>query len=477
LGGLSANARASSGWLATATALRRAYASGELSPVEVMSATLERAATLGATLNAFMTIDADPAMSAADAAASELRDRGIPEDRPLFGIPVSVKDLTATAGLRTTRGSLASADHVPTADAPAVARIRRAGGIVFAKTNTSEAGWKADAGNRLIGPTSNPWDLSRSSGGSSGGAAAAVAAGIGPLGTGTDGAGSIRIPAAFCGVVGFKPTAGLIAYVPASADRLAHLGPLARSVEDAMLLTSVMAGDDDRDPFSVSKAACNLDAEPQVAARIGMSLDLGYGDPSEAAVRATREAGAALAGEGHLVAELEQGIADPYPILETLMAGAEAASYAEGFERVRPVLDPGHVAQIELGRRLTGLELAAAAERRLELNDAVHELMRDVDLLLTPTMPTGPFRLGLDGPAGSAGLSWTSFTYPFNLTGQPAITLPAGFDEDGLPLGIQLVARRFDDALLLAVARAYERARPWSEGYPALWRDLEGDAQ
>jgi len=473
---LSTQARAGSGWLATATALRRAYASGELSPVEVMSATLERASTLGATLNAFMTIDADPALSAAEAAAAELHDHGVPEDRPLFGIPVSVKDLTATAGLRTTRGSLATSDHVPTADAPAVARIRRAGGIVFAKTNTSEAGWKADAGNRLIGPTSNPWDLGRSSGGSSGGAAAAVAAGIGPLATGTDGAGSIRIPAAFCGVVGFKPTAGLIAYVPASADRLAHLGPIARSVEDAVLLTSVMAGADDRDPFSVSIGPCNPGAEPQACTRIGMSINLGYGDPSEAAVRATRAAGAALADQGHVVVELDQGIADPYPILETLMAGAEAASYAEGFERLRPLLDPGHARQIELGRRLTGLELAVAAERRLALNDDVHELMRDVDLLLTPTMPTGPFELGLDGPAGSAGLSWTSFTYPFNLTGQPAITLPAGFDEDGLPLGIQLVARRFDDAVLLSVARSYEHARSWSGGYEALWRDLEGGA-
>jgi aspartyl-tRNA(Asn)/glutamyl-tRNA(Gln) amidotransferase subunit A len=436
-----------------------------------MSATLERAATLGATLNAFMTVDADNAMRAAEAAAAELREHGIPEDRPLFGVPVSVKDLTATAGLRTTRGSLVSAEHVPSADAPAVARIRRAGGIVFAKTNTSEAGWKADAGNRLIGPTSNPWNVSRSSGGSSGGAAAAVAAGIGPIATGTDGAGSIRIPAAFCGVVGFKPTAGLIAYVPASADRLAHLGSLTRSVEDAMLLTSVMAGPDDRDLFSVSKAACNLSAEPKAGARIGISTDLGYGNPSEAAVRATREAGATLRDQGHPVVELEQGIADPYPILETLMAGAEAAGYAEGFEQVRPLLDPGHVEQIELGRRLTGLQLALAAEQRLAFNDAVHELMNDVDVLLTPTMPSGPFALGLDGPDGSAGLSWTSFTYPFNLTGQPAITLPAGFDEDGLPLGIQLVGRRFDDALLLAVARDYELARPWSESYTALWRD------
>jgi aspartyl-tRNA(Asn)/glutamyl-tRNA(Gln) amidotransferase subunit A len=459
--------------LRTASEMLAGYAAGNLSPLDVMEATLARANSIGSALNAFLTVDADGALEAARNAEVELSREGIRPDRPLLGLPVSVKDLTATAGLRTTRGALRLSGHIPTSDAPAVARIRRAGGIVFAKSNTSEAGWKGDAGNRLLGSTANPWGRSRSSGGSSGGAAAAVAAGIGPLATGTDSAGSIRIPAAFCGVVGLKPTHGLVPYVPPSVDRLAHLGPLARSTADAALLLGVIAGMDPRDPSSAPAPpglTQGLDHCPHL--RIGLSTDLGFGQPTAESVATVRSAADSFAQLGHDVVELGSGIADPYPVLDTIWAAAEAG----GYEDLVPHLDqlePGYLRMIQRGRGLSAAALVRAEEARARLCADLESMTSDCDLLLTPTMPDTAFELGQPGPGGVEDLTWSPFTYPFNLTGQPAISLPIAIARDGLPLSIQLVGRRFEDALVLRAAAALEAECEWDAGFPDLWSRME----
>lgn len=467
--------------LATADAaeLRRLYATGEASPVEVLDAVLQRAHALEPVLNAFLTLDDAGGRRAARAAERVVRTRPVEQWPLLLGVPVSVKDLTPTRGLRTTRGSLLLADWMPDFDPPAVERLRAAGAMIFGKTNTSEAGWKGDAGNRLVGPTANPWATDRSSGGSSGGAAAAVASGVGPLATGTDGAGSIRIPAAFCGVVGFKPSLGRVPYVPASADLLAHLGPLARTVADAAALYDTLAGPDPRDLFSLpADAPTTQRLEAVEPLRIAWCADLG----GTRAAPDVREAAAcamlALAEAGHRVEPVELHVEDPYPIVDVLWAGAEAASHRDDLDAVRDRLDPGRVALIERGRALGAADLAHAQAERWRYAEALRQATEAYDVLATPTLPIGPFALGADGPSdlGGAsvdGLAWSPFTYPFNLTGQPAISVPAGHDADGLPVGVQLAGRWREDLTVLRAAAALERASPWAARYRTLWDALE----
>lgn len=458
----------------TALELLSGYGAGELSPVEVTEGVLARAHAVGERLNCFLTIDDDWARAAARDAEHELRSMGVRASRPLLGVPVSVKDLTPTKGLRTTRGSLLLRDWIPDFDPPAIQRLRAAGAILFAKSNTSEGGWKGDAGNRLIGPTANPWSLDRSSGGSSGGAAAAVAAGIGPLATGTDGAGSIRIPASFCGVVGVKPSFGRVPYVPPSADLLAHFGPLARTVADAALLLDVVSGADPRDLFSFDGERVGPDhlEIPPPATRIGFSATLGHSVADPEVEQIARHAVGCLKAAGYIVHELELELEDSYPILDVLIAGAEAASHRDDLDAVCDQLDPGHVRVIERGRSLSAADLTGAQEARLRFAETLRQATSQIDVLIMPTVPITAFELGLDGPSNLgdtpvSGLSWTPFTYPFNLTGQPATTVPAGVTAAGLPVGIQLVGAWRDDLTVLRLAHAYEQLAPWREALHA----------
>lgn len=316
--------------------LRAKFAARLISPVDVMADVLRLADDINSELSAFITIDHEQAMLAARAAQERIARQGDAawQGHPLLGMPVSVKDLIATKNLRTTRGHRGLRDWIPDHDAPAVARLRSAGAIVFGKTNTSECGWSAATVNQLGQPTANPWNRSRSAGGSSGGAAAAVAAGLGVAAIGTDGAGSIRIPASFCGVVGVKPTMGLIPYLPRCSDRLSHVGPLTRTVSDAALLLDVMAGPDVGDPGSAGlrppRAAARL--TPSEGVRIawcptfaGMAADQGV-------LACTEKAAAALAGAGHVVERVTLDVEDPYPALITLLAAAEARSLASAVE-------------------------------------------------------------------------------------------------------------------------------------------------
>lgn len=422
-----------------------------LSVTEHVTGVLAAIAARDGGIGAYLAVAGDAAVRAAEAADAEIAARGADawRDRPLLGLTVSVKDLIQTADLPTTRGSLLP-NARPRADAPAVARLRRAGAIVVGKTTTSEYGWSASTVGRVAPPTRNPWAPDRSAGGSSGGAAAAVAAGLCDAAIGTDGAGSIRIPAAFCGVVGLKPTFGRVPYVPAGADRLAHLGPLTRTVADAAELLAVLAGPDRRDPDSGLVPAGPPGPDRP---RIGWLEFPG----TEPGVRAAGDrARAALVARGARVETLELPFADPYPALLDLLAAAEAAGTDPAAEELA---DPGRRAVVHYGRTLGGAAVARAEETRLALRVRLAAVMGTYDLLAMATVPIEPFAVDAIGPAGATDLRWLSWApaaHPFNLTGQPALSLPVGLTPAGLPAGVQLVGPVGGDALVLATALGLE---------------------
>lgn len=464
--------------------LRALYRDGSLLPSEFVAGTFRLLDRWEPHISAFLTVARERATAEARAADRLLHREGRDawRGRPLLGMPVTVKDLTATAGIRTTRGSLLNVHTVPDRDAPAVARLRAAGAIVVGKTNTSEGGWSAAGTNRLQGPTRNPWDLTRSPGGSSAGAAASVAVGIGVGATGTDGAGSIRVPAAFCGVVGFKPSLGRVPYVPQSAEELSHLGPLTRSVADAAELLSVMAGFDADDPLSFGLSG-EVGADPDAAAdrlprlRIGWIRSLGGPGPDPVIARIARQAIEKLAGRGHHVGEIEPPFEDPYPALVTILAGWEAAALPYDEPGSTALLDQDRLEVVRHGRGLSAAALARAYECRALLRAASLALMTRYDLLAMPTVGIGPFAAERHAPppppgappAGPPGwLAWAPEAYTFNLTGQPAVSVPAGLTPAGLPVGLQLVGPLHQDTRVLAAARQLEQSAPWHHWYPRL---------
>ncbi|MEV6600456.1 amidase family protein [Actinoplanes sp. NPDC051346] len=457
-------------WIDSA-ALHRHYATGDLRPTEYVRGVLDAIAEHDTRLRAFLTVDAEGAMAQAQSAERELRTEGMAalRARPLLGVPVSVKDLTPTRGLRTTRGSRALRDWIPDEDAPAVARLRAAGAIVIGKTNTSEGGWSASTRNRIAESTANPWDRTRTAGGSSGGAAAAVAAGLGVAATGTDGAGSIRIPAALCGVVGFKPTFGRVPYVPLSVERLSHLGPLARSVHDAALLTDVMSGPDPRDPYSLFPGARTA-AEPPAVLRIGWIPEPGGAVSHPDVAARCAAAVAALADLGHEVTELASPFEDPYPALVRILAAVEAAGQPPEQDHLA---DPDRMPVVSHGRGLSAADLLHAEQGRATLVQQMHTCMSRWDLLAMPTVAVPPFDRDRWCPPSASGhdpaaldwLAWAAACHPFNLTGQPAVSVPVGHGSTGLPVGLQLVGVWNRDDLVLHAAGLLETALPWMDSY------------
>lgn len=465
--------------LLTAMELVAAFRSGELSPMEVTRTALERIGRADDKLNAFCLIDGERAL--ADASAAEVRwRRGAPAGI-LDGVPVAIKDVLLTRGWPTLRGSRVTNPSGPwLEDAPAVATLRRCGAVLIGKTTTPEFGWKAVTDSPLTGVTRNPWDPTRTSGGSSGGSAAALAAGMVPLALGTDGGGSIRIPSAFCGVVGLKPTFGRVPAWPASPfGTLAHVGPMARTVGDLALLLDVLTEPDVRDwtalpPPDVSWLAGLDDGVAEL--RVAFSLDLGYVDVDEDVARGVAAAAGVLADLGARVQETDPGFVNPRPIFDALWsAGASSATEALSASTME-CLDPGLVATVNAGRGQTLPEYLAAVHARDELGQRMSAFHADWDLLLTPTVPLGAFAAGRDVPEGSADpgwAGWTPFTFPFNLSQQPAASVPCGFTADGLPIGLQIIGPRYGDALVLRAARAYEAARPQATVAPSVNNDEE----
>ncbi|MCC7366637.1 MAG: amidase [Dehalococcoidia bacterium] len=463
--------------LQAACDIAEAVRTRHISAREAVQAALDRIVAANSALNAFVHLDAEAALRAA-AAVDERVARG-EDPGPLAGVPIGVKDLEDAAGMPTTNGSRAYAGQVAHRDSVQVARLRAAGAIPLGKTNTPEFGYKGFTENQLFGATRNPWNPARTPGGSSGGSAAAVAAGMVPLATGSDGGGSIRIPASFCGIYGIKPTAGRIpmadAHYPHWATHSTR-GPLARTVRDAARYLDIAAGPHPDDLHSLDAPSGGFEAAarggPPRIARIAWSRDLGYAavvaEVADIAEKAARRLAEALGAE---LVPADPGFAEPMPAWLTLGAPGDAALVDSLPQAQRELLEPGYLRMSEAGRQFSAVDVANALQARHRVNRTVNRFLEEYTLLLTPTVAAPPF--AAEGPppmviagrdVGPAG--FIPFTYPFNLTGHPAASLPAGVDGDGMPVGLQVVAPRFADALLLAVSAAYEAACPW-EGPPA----------
>jgi aspartyl-tRNA(Asn)/glutamyl-tRNA(Gln) amidotransferase subunit A len=450
----------------TATELLARYADGSASPVEATRAVLERIEAVNPRLNAFCYIAPDEAMAAA--AASEVRWQRKEPVGPLDGVPTSIKDLVLTKGWPTRRGSrTVDPDQPWDVDAPVTARLREAGAVLIGKTTTPEFGCKGETNSPLTGITRNPWDPTKTTGGSSGGTAAAVAAGLGPLSVGSDGAGSVRIPAAFCGNVGFKPSFGRVPAYPLSPfGTVSHLGPHTMSVDDAALMVNVLKQPDARDwtslPPDDSDYAAGLD-DGIAGLRVAFSPTLGYATVHPEVAAAVATAAQELAALGAIVEPVDPGFDDPLEITTGLWFTGAWTLWNTLTPDQQAVTDPDFAAEAELGARLSNLEVQRLALRRGELGSMMRQFMQRFDLVVTPAVAVPAFEAR---PAGSvpltpeAMLGWTPFSYPFNLTQQPAITVPCGLTADGLPIGLQLVGPMFGDALVLRAARAYEATHP-----------------
>jgi Asp-tRNA(Asn)/Glu-tRNA(Gln) amidotransferase A subunit family amidase len=467
-------------WKLTGLQLARMIASKKIKPTEVMEAILARIEKLNLKINAFCTLALDSAMAEARRADRKAH-RGTARG-PLFGVPVSIKDLIYTKGLRTTFGSRMHEHFIPAQDEVVVERLKAAGAILVGKTNTSEFGYKAVTDSLLWGITRNPWNLEMTPAGSSGGAAAAVASGMGPLAVGSDGGGSIRAPASFCGIFGLKTSRGRIPLYPLLPGwetldrRVAHLGPLTRTVADAALMMDVMAGPDDRDPLSLpeGKTAFRRDLKKGVRTlRIAWSADLGH-VVAEPRVKEAGESAARVFSE--LGARVEEAQLD-FPSLHDafqILFGADSAGAIGGrLEEWRDRLDRGLVSLTEIGLKASAADYVRAVNRTHLLWEKLQPFFEKYDLLLTPTLPVTPFPVGIDWPREVAGqkvhpLNYLAFTYPFNLTGQPAASVPCGWTGDGLPIGLQIVGKRFADITVLRAAAAFEEARPWADRWPEI---------
>jgi aspartyl-tRNA(Asn)/glutamyl-tRNA(Gln) amidotransferase subunit A len=445
------------------------YRRKDLSPVEAVRAALDRIDRHNATVNAYCHVDADGALKSAR--ESEARWMAGTPCGIADGVPVGVKDNVLVAGMPARFGSRLTPADPAMHDAPAVARLREHGAILLGKTTMPEFGWKAVSDSPLTGVTRNPWDTRKTPGGSSGGAVAAVVLGMGDLHVGTDGGGSIRIPASFTGCYGIKPTRGRVPAWPASPlGTLAHVGPLTRCVADAALALTIMAAPDTRDVHAWSSPApdfrIGLD-EGVRGLKIAYSPRLGYArrvDPEVAA--AIADAVRVFEDFGAHVEEADPDIGgDPSAVWAALW-WSSAASILDAYgERSRALADPGLVAGAALGRKTSAVDYIRAQLKRAELHNAFARFFAGHDLLLTPTMPLAAFDAGHvmppEGGWGEAWMDWSPFTYPFNLTQQPAASIPCGMTCAGLPIGLQIVGAIGADALVLRASRAFESVQPF----------------
>jgi len=447
----------------SATDLLDGYRKHQLSPIEVTRAVLDRIEKLNPVLNAFNLVS-DRAME--DAKASEARWLAGQPKGLLDGVPVSIKDIILTRGWPTLRGSKTVDPKGPwNDDAPATARLREHGAVLLGKTTTPEFGWKGVTDSPLTGITRNPWNAKKTPGGSSGGAVAAVAAGMGPLAVGTDGGGSIRIPCSFAGLFGIKPSFGRVPAWPLSPfGTVAHVGPITRTVSDAALMLNVLSLPDARDwhalPFDSRDWRSGLDQGVDDL-RIAFSPDLGYADVDREVADIVRQAVQVFTELGAHVEEKHPGFENPEPIFRThWFAGAAALLAAIPAEK-RKLIDPGLLDVAAEGAKISAAEVMDAQMKRGALGAHMNLFHRDYDLLVTPTLAVAAFDAGVEFPPGKKRwIDWTPFSFPFNLTQQPAASIPCGLTRDGLPVGLHIVGPRYNDGIVLRAARAFETARP-----------------
>jgi|CXWL01.1.fsa_nt_gi Asp-tRNA(Asn)/Glu-tRNA(Gln) amidotransferase A subunit family amidase len=455
-----------------ATEMAAAIRQKKLSPVDVAKAMLERIAAVNPAINAYCLVTPEMALrQAQDAEAAVARGD---ELGPLHGVPVSIKDLFDVPGLPTTKGSLIYKDNVATSWEYSAKALIDAGGVHLGKTNTPEFGFIAMTQNRIFGATTNPWDPTRIAGGSSGGAAAAVAAGLGPIALSSDGGGSIRIPASICGVFGLKPTYGRVPRKPGGWTTMTHRGPTTRTVSDAALALGVMAYQEPEDPFSVSTYPGSFLGEVErgiKGLRVAWSADLGFA-PVEPEVAAICKAAAMrFADLGCTVEEASPGFGNQSSTFLRINTPADAVWIGELTDEQRALMDEPAWFFYEHGKQQTGMDMARGNRDRMQLWHTMQGFHKTYDLLLTPVISCTAFPVGEEpkqiagqdvGPAG-----WMPYTQPFNLTGQPAASIPCGFDSRGLPVGLHVIGRAYEDSLVLRACRAFEQMQPWAQKKPA----------
>ena len=456
----------------SAVELRGLIGRRELSPVELLDHLLARIDRLDPRIHAFVHLDRRGARAAARRAEKAM----MSGDKlgALHGLPISVKDLIMVKGMPWTRGSWFFRDAVPKQDPPAIERLRKAGASLTGKTNTPELGWKGASSNVLFPETCNPWDLSRTPGGSSGGATAATAAGFGPFHIGSDGGGSIRIPAAFTGTFGFKASYGRIPNTPVAPNgRIGHLGPQTRSVDDAALLYRVLAGPDERDPHSLpAEPIPEGDLAPLEGLRIGWAPDLGFLKADAEVVRVCERAVQKFADARCTIVPLDIKIEDPLDSTIGIAIRAGIGGIVTQFPDWRKRIDPGLGAVIEAAQEtMSPFSLSDAALGIGRIWEGLRKHFARIDVLALPTTPTVAFPIGQDGPTRwlkepEGALRWFGLTAAFNATGQPAASVPAGFTRAGLPVGLQLVGQRFDDWRLLRACKTFEDLAPWADRWP-----------
>lgn len=464
-----------------AGAVARLVQKRELSPVETVEAALDAVARLDGRLNAIPTLAADSARAAArDLEARILRGEAA---GPLAGVPVVIKDLVLTRGIRTTFGSRLYADYVPAEDDIAVARLKAAGAIVIGKGNAAELGYGGFGHNPVFPTTRNPWDLELTPGGSSAGSAAAVAAGIVPMALGSDGGGSVRLPAAFTGIVGMKPTMGRIPVWPGCRDEtlpgvsgwesIEHYGPLTRTVADATLFLAATIGPDRRDRWSLPDEVGEWASVQPFPSGLRIAFCPTWGDTPVEPEVATVVAAAARCFASDLGAEVSETASPFADIVDANRAIVAMETDLTGLRRLaagrEEALSPG--LRGLLARAFTAEQFTDAITARKGAVNAMARFMARHDLILTPTAPLAAFPIDRDGPGSIAGRTvaddaWSPCLYPANLTGQPAISVPAGFTRAGLPVGLQIIGDRLADRLVLAAAAAFAAARPFAERRP-----------
>jgi aspartyl-tRNA(Asn)/glutamyl-tRNA(Gln) amidotransferase subunit A len=441
------------------------YRKKALSPVEATQAVLDRIERLDRHVNAFALLDAGSAL--ASARESEARwQRGEPLG-PVDGVPVALKDLILAKGWPTLRGSRAVDPAQDwNEDSPATARLREQGAVLLGKTTTSEFGWKGLGDSPLTGTTRNPWNLAHTPGGSSGGSAAATALGFGPLHVATDGGGSTRLPAAHSGVFGFKPTFGRVpVYPPSQNGTLFHVTPMTRSVDDAALLLDAIARPDLRDwnalPAQAGSWRANLDQGVK-GLRIAFSPTLGYAQVDPEVERIVSEAANVLAELGAIVERVDPGIDDPFDIFQTFWFAGAAKLVASFDPDRRALIEQGLQDVAEKGRSTDVVTYLRAVDRREALGRHFNQFHQKWDLLLTPTTSHPASAIAASDADLVVRPIRSPFTYPFNLTQQPAASVPAGLTTEGLPVGLQIIGAKFADATVLRAARAFEQARPFA---------------
>jgi aspartyl-tRNA(Asn)/glutamyl-tRNA(Gln) amidotransferase subunit A len=461
-------------WELNAAALADGYKAKRFSPLEVAQALLGRIKALDKNVNAFCLIDEETTL--AQARKSEARWTKCEGRSALDGVPVAIKDLLWTKGWPTLRGSR-TVDRTQAwdQDAPSVARLKEAGAVLLGKTTTPEYGWKGVTDGPLTGVTRNPWNLEMTPGGSSGGSSAALAARLAPLALGTDGGGSIRIPASFSGVFGLKPTYGRVPAYPLSPfGTLPHVGPMSRDVLGSAMLLDVIAGADARDPHALPPPTDSFAREQSLKGkRVAFSPAMGFAKHIDSEVAAFAAAAAKrFEALGAIVEEVDPPLfegGDPKADFKTLWWSGAGYLFGDSPEEKKALFDPGFRRMVEEGAAISLKRFQQATMARLSFASAMRQFMARYDILLTPAVAVPAFEVDKVSPwpdDGFAWLNWTPFSLPFNLTQQPAASVPCGFTKAGLPVGLQIAGRMYDDAGVLAAARAYEQADPHFDAAP-----------